>query len=249
MSKSSSPLQRGYPIVAAHRGASRLAPENTIAAFERALALGASAIELDVQMTADGHIVVFHDWTLERTTDGTGLLRDQSLKTLSSLDAGSWFDDGFAGSRIPLFEDVLSILRGRAIINVELKPNALDDVGFEARVASAVRLHHMESEVVFTSFDHTAIERIKRIAPEICAIVTSGARLVDEVGYIERIHADGCNHSVLWWTDSLSQEFAKRGLIRHGSLINDPQEFDYATEIGLDLVDTDNPQLYRRSPV
>lgn len=247
MSSPTAGLIRGNPIVAAHRGASRSAPENTLVAFEKALALGAKGIELDVQMTADGEIVVFHDWTLERTTNGTGLLRNHTLSALRSLDAGSWFSPEFAQAKVPLFEEVLSLLNGRAIINVELKPNALDDVGFESRVASLVRNQHMEAEVVFTSFDHTAIERIKRIAPEISAIVTCGGRLVDEMGYVERIHADGCNHSVTWWTAALSQAFASRSLLRHGSLINGQSEYDKAIRLGLDLFDTDNPEFYHRS--
>jgi len=237
-------LRRGYPIVAAHRGASRLAPENTIAAFEKALALGAPGIELDVQMTSDGHLVVFHDFTLDRTTNGSGPLKDHTWASLRTLDAGEWFSPEFAGTEIPQFEAVLNTLRHRAIINVELKPNSLGDVGFEKTVVSEIRNQHMEDDVVFTSFDHVAIHRIKAVAPDIAAIVTCGARLVDEVSYVQMIGADGCNHSTLWWSPELSQRFSVMGLIRHGSLINDPSDFEYAKSIGLDLIDTDNPALY-----
>jgi len=239
-------LKRGYPVVAAHRGASRLAPENTLSAFEKALSLGAEAVELDVQMTLDRHLVVFHDGMLERTTNGSGRLKDHTLAALRSLDAGSWFSPEYGGEPIAHFDEVLSLTQGRAVVNIELKPNDVDDVGFETKIVAEVRNQHMEQDVVFTSFDHVAIYRIKRIAPDIAAIITCGARLVEEAAYAKSLGADGCNHSILWWTQALSQQFATLGLVRHGSLINEPSDFLYAKAIGLDLVDSDEPMLYGR---
>jgi glycerophosphoryl diester phosphodiesterase len=91
----------------AHRGASSYAPENTFAAFDLALRQGARHIELDVQATRDGHIVVIHDDTVDRTTDGSGLVTSQTLEALQALDAGSWFGAQFTGERIPVFDEVL----------------------------------------------------------------------------------------------------------------------------------------------
>src|SRR3990172_9877913 len=95
------------PVVIAHRGASGSCPENTLAAFRRAAALGADMIELDVQLTRDGEVVVIHDWTLDRTTSGTGPVRACSLAELRRLDAGAWFDAAFAGERVPTLGEVL----------------------------------------------------------------------------------------------------------------------------------------------
>src|SRR6266496_640164 len=109
------------PIVFAHRGASAHAPENTIAAFELALAQNADAIELDVKLTADGHVVVIHDSTVDRTTGSRGRVKDLSLAQLRSLDAGSFFSEKYRGEKIPTLEEVLEAVGKRTIINVELK--------------------------------------------------------------------------------------------------------------------------------
>src|SRR5689334_8396777 len=94
--------------VIAHRGASGTAPENTLPAFRRAEELGADMVELDVQLTRDGHPVVIHDRTLDRTTSGHGAVRRRSLDEISTLDAGAWFGRSFAGTRVPRLEEVLS---------------------------------------------------------------------------------------------------------------------------------------------
>src|SRR5215475_6599931 len=94
-------------LVIAHRGASGTCPENTLAAFRRAQELGAHMIELDVQLTRDGEVVVMHDWTLARTTDGRGRVASRTLAELRQLDAGSWFDPGYAREPVPTLREVL----------------------------------------------------------------------------------------------------------------------------------------------
>src|SRR5512140_263558 len=109
------------PVVFAHRGASAHAPENTLASFDLAFAQGADAIELDAQLTADGEIVVFHDATLDRATDGTGRLSQKTLAELRALDAGSSFSPKHRGEKIPLLEEVFDAVGKKLFINVELK--------------------------------------------------------------------------------------------------------------------------------
>src|SRR5262245_8426473 len=94
-------------MVIAHRGASSYATENTLAAFDRALEMGVRHIELDVDFTSDGHIVVIHDDTVDRTTNGSGPVTSHTLAALRALDAGSWFGDKFSGEQIPTFHEVL----------------------------------------------------------------------------------------------------------------------------------------------
>src|ERR1700704_3987340 len=115
----------GRVSVVAHRGASAYAPENTMAAFERASQLGADAIELDVHLTADDRLVVHHDDTLDRTTTGSGYVRDQTWDEIACLSAGAWYADSFASERVPLFEDVLAWAKEKGMpLSVELKrPN------------------------------------------------------------------------------------------------------------------------------
>jgi len=108
------------PVIFAHRGASRFAPENTLAAFNLAVQQGSDAIELDAKLTADGHIVVFHDQTLERTTSATGKIRERTLSELKGLDAGGHFDISYQNDRIPTLEEVFEAVSQRIFVNVEL---------------------------------------------------------------------------------------------------------------------------------
>ena len=119
-------------LIIAHRGAPNHAPENTLAAFDVALALGFAHIELDAQLTRDGVPVVFHDDTLERTTDGSGPLATRTLAELKRLDAGAWFGPAFRGERIPALEEVLVRYRGKAYLHLELKS---EEPGLPSKVA------------------------------------------------------------------------------------------------------------------
>ena len=118
------------PAIFAHRGASAYAPENTLAAFELAVRQGANAIELDLKLTADGHVVVIHDLTVDRTTDGSGRVGDLPLAAIQELDAGYHFDQTFSGERIPTLEQVLEALYKKTLINIEIANygSPLDDL-------------------------------------------------------------------------------------------------------------------------
>ncbi len=152
--------------VIAHRGFSSAAPENTIAAVRAAIEIQADMVEIDVTLTADGHIVVIHDETLDRTTNGERPGFRLHLAELQRLDAGSWFAPRFAGERIPTLDAVLDEVEGRILLNVEIKSEAVDR-GIVAKVASAIRRRGMIDQVVVSSFSPTALEQMHSEAPEI----------------------------------------------------------------------------------
>ena len=151
-------------MVIAHRGASAYAPENTLAAFDLALQLGCRHLELDIDFTSDGHIVVMHDDTVDRTTNGTGPVGSHTLAELRALDAGSWFGTPFAGERIPTFAEVLARYQGRVHLHTEIKGRA-------ARLASCtadlVRQYAMADHVTVTSFQRPRLEEMRAYAPEL----------------------------------------------------------------------------------
>jgi len=161
------------PHVIAHRGFSAVAPENTLAAFRKAIDIGADMIELDVLLSKDGEVVVIHDSKVNRTTDGIGLVRNLTLKELKRLDAGSWFDRAFSGERIPTLAEVFELAKGRILLNVEIKSGAVLPQGFqvsngiEERVARLVEEYDLEQDVVISSFKPLALERIKEIDPHL----------------------------------------------------------------------------------
>lgn len=156
------------PVIVAHRGYRARYPENTMAAFQAALDLGVPMIELDVTLTRDGHVVVIHDETLDRTSNGKGFVRDLSLSELSRLDAGSWFSPHFCGERIPTLNEVLTCFGKKIALNIEVKPEAFEENdhpdAIEHQVLSSIgRLAHPES-VLISSFHPGVVERISRMA-------------------------------------------------------------------------------------
>jgi glycerophosphoryl diester phosphodiesterase len=158
---------RDAPLIIAHRGASAYAPENTLAAFRLAEQMGADAIELDAQLTADARVVVHHDRTLDRTTSGSGRLSDHSLEEIQRLDAGSSFEARFAGERILALEEALEAMASRLLVNVDLvNRDTPGDLLPEAAVAIVQRMG-LQPRVLLSSFNPRTLRRVRRLAPDI----------------------------------------------------------------------------------
>ena len=170
------------PLVIAHRGASADAPENTIAAFELALEQGADGIELDVHLSADGHPVVIHDFTLERTTNGSGPVSAQRVRDLKRLDAGGWRERRFLGQRVQTLQEVLERFRDRARFWIELKAGSRVYPGIEERMAAVIGANQYEESTIVQSFDMGSLERLRQINPRLrmAALYTAAAPLRGE---------------------------------------------------------------------
>lgn len=155
------------PLIVGHRGAMGLAPENTLAGLRVAAELGIDAVEFDVQRTRDGHLVLFHDRRVDRTTGGTGLLAEKTLADVKALDAGQHFAARFVGERIPTLDEALAYLKTTdLLLLLELKDPWRYD-GIEAQVVDCVRAHDLVGRVQVHSFHHAALHEIHRRAPEI----------------------------------------------------------------------------------
>lgn len=157
------------PLIVAHRGSSTVAPENTLAAFRRAIADGADMIELDVRMTKDFELVVLHDRRVNRTTDGRGNVWDLTLAELQTLDAGSWFGKRFAGERIPTLRQAIDLLPHHINLNIEVKTDGepRKNVAFEELLLLVVREKHFSRRVLVSSFDHSFLRRFHALDPDI----------------------------------------------------------------------------------
>jgi len=150
----------------AHRGFSGKAPENTMAAFRMAEALPyVRWLELDVQLTKDGVPVVIHDFSLDRTTNGHGKVKDMEWNQMKRLDAGGWKGRSFRGERVPSLEEVLDLASGRLHLNIELKTVKDLYPGIEKKVIDLVNSKGMRDEVVLTSFDEDTLLRVKEVDP------------------------------------------------------------------------------------
>jgi len=151
--------------IIAHRGASAYAPENTFVSFDLALELGTMDIELDVQLACDGGLVVIHDETLDRTTDGSGIVEERTSEDLLKLDAGSWFDPRFADERIPLLEHVFQRYAERAHLHVEIKGKG---AGITRKITDAVRSSSIGGRnISLSSFNAERLSEAMALAPEI----------------------------------------------------------------------------------
>ncbi len=161
------PYYLDRPLVMAHRGAKDIAPENTIAAFRTAIDLGADAVEMDIVRCGSGQIVVMHDDTVDRTTNGSGRVDSLPLDALRELDAGSWFDACYAKEPVPLLDDVLDAIGGRIRLNIEIKHQRAGAGPMEAELAGKLRQRGLIADTIVSSFDARALWRIKRLAPSI----------------------------------------------------------------------------------
>ncbi len=154
------------PTIFAHRGVSAVAPENTLVAFQAALDQGVKAVEFDVQLSADQNVIVIHDDTVNRTTNGTGKVRELTLDQLKTLDAGSAFSADFAGERIPVVEEVFERFGSKLYLNIELKNYATPLDALPEKVAGLVRRYRLEEWVMFSSFNPVALNRTYRALPD-----------------------------------------------------------------------------------
>ena len=155
------------PVIFAHRGASAHAPENTLAAFELALAQGADGIELDVKLSSDGYAVVIHDATVERTTGGHGPVKETTLADLRSLDAGSFYSAKFQSERIPTLEEVFESVGKRTFINVELKNYNAPNDNLVETVCMLVKKFSLQKRVLFSSFFASNLSKARGLLPEV----------------------------------------------------------------------------------
>ncbi|NOY38228.1 MAG: glycerophosphodiester phosphodiesterase [Chlorobi bacterium] len=154
-------------LVIAHRGGSYNAPENTLAAFRKAMEMGADMIEIDVEQTKDSVVIVMHDKTVDRTTDGSGPVDSLRYRYIKTLDAGNWFDKRFKGEKVPTLDEVLKLIDGKVKLLIEIKDGSERYPGIERRTVKAVRQYRACSWVIVQSFNIKAIERVKALDPEI----------------------------------------------------------------------------------
>lgn len=153
--------------IIAHRGASDIAPENTIASVKSALNLNPDAIEIDVQQTLDSVIVLMHDTTLDRTTNGDGLVKNKTLKHISSLDAGSWFSSDFTNEKIPTLESVLKLIDGKCELIIEIKKGHEFYPNIEEHILKLIKKYNAENWVAIHSFNYKVLETVHNLNPNI----------------------------------------------------------------------------------
>lgn len=229
------------PRITAHRGDSVTAPENTLKAFESAIEHNADYIELDVQQTKDGVIVVMHDSNLKRTTGLNKNIWEVTYDEIKDLDAGSWFGAQFQGVKIPTLEETLEFCKGEIMLNIELKPTG-HEVDFEKSVVDLVYEKEFEENCIIASMNYNSLKKVKEYAADIKTL------FVTAVAYGELINlesADAFSVEAYFATSSLVNRLHDQGKEVYAWTVNSEESIQSMIDVGVDNIITDNPVLAR----
>lgn len=231
----------------AHRGASKYAPENTMAAFHLAHKMNADGIELDVQLTKDGIPVVIHDESVNRTTNGKGLIKNLTLAELKELDAGSCFSKKFLGESIPTLEEVLKwIAPTNMLLNIELKNNLEGYEGMEETVLELVKKYKMAQRVVYSSFNHYSLKTIKDLNPDAeVGVLYHHEKLYKPWNYITFVGADSAHPNYKMLNDEILAGYKNAGIKVRPYTINNPSKMAYFFKNDIEAIITDTPDMAR----
>ncbi|MGN7400161.1 glycerophosphodiester phosphodiesterase [Cytobacillus praedii] len=230
----------------AHRGAAGYAPENTIAGFDLAVEMKADYIEIDVQRSKDGEIVVIHDTTVDRTTDGTGKVGDLTFEQLRSLDAGSWKGEQFAGEPIPTFEEILDRYHGKVGILIELKAPELYP-GIEKQVAEALKERNLDKpqneKIIIQSFNFESMKSMDQLLPKVpIGVLTSNLKDTTAEALQEfSTYADWFNPSYGIVTEELVNQVHSLGMQIGSWTVRSQEAADFLFDMKVDAIITDYP--------
>ncbi|MGC8570537.1 MAG: glycerophosphodiester phosphodiesterase [Caldivirga sp.] len=228
-------------LVIGHRGARCCAPENTIPSFKLAIETGVNGVELDVHMTKDGEVVVIHDDTLDRTTTGSGYVKDYTLNEIRNFDAGVKFGLEWRGVKIPTLDEVLSEFRNRTSYVIELKHGSDVYPGIEEKVLNLVRKHDVKVKIV--SFDFDALERVRQFddSVELGLIFVGKARWFIDIA--KRLKAQWLQAEYKLINENDVKIVHNAGLKIGAWTINDADTAVKLYKMGIDEITTDNPSL------
>ena len=230
----------------AHRGASAYAPENTIAAFDKAVEMKADYIEIDVQRSKDGKLVVIHDTTVDRTTDGSGKVGNLTFKELRNLDAGSWKGEQFTGVQIPTFDEILDRYHGKIGILIELKAPELYP-GVEENIAGKLKEQNLDKpqneKIIVQSFNHESMKKMNELLPKVpIGVLTSSRADATEQALQEFLtYADYFNPSYGIVTEDLVNQVHSLGMKIGSWTVRSQEAADFLLDVGVDAIITDYP--------
>jgi glycerophosphoryl diester phosphodiesterase len=234
------------PLVTSHAACKGHAPENTLAGIERAIALGADAIEIDVHCTSDGVPVLMHDKTVDRTTDGTGDIHEMTLDVLRTLDAGArQFVPRFQGERVPTLAETIDLTRGKVLLQIEIKQENIEEA-----VARVVREADAISSCETHSFWPKNVRTMREVEPRMAAmLLTEGSRVVDWAdfwGFALSLNAQGVSVLHSFATPELVRQAQRRGLTYMVWTVDDEAHMEAMVRAGVDSICSDFPDVVKK---
>ncbi|MCB9206397.1 MAG: glycerophosphodiester phosphodiesterase [Ignavibacteriales bacterium] len=176
--------------IIAHRGGAKLAPENTLAAFKNAIDIGVDMIEIDVILSKDNKVIVIHDDSIDRTTNGSGKVKEMTLSKIKSFDAGSWFDEKYKDEKIPTLDEVIKLLNGQVKLLIEIKGGNEEYAGLEEKVVEVINNYEAHNWVIVQSFNEETVIRIKDANEKITTFYLLGKNGVE---YLEKLKNNEIN--------------------------------------------------------
>ena len=239
------------PTVIAHRGFSGIAPENTLPAMRLAIDSGADMVEFDVRTTKDNQLVVIHDATVERTTNGTGYVSRYTLQELQALDAGTWFSQAFSGTQVPSLKEVLQLCNGSVYMNIEVKTDEQSTVVLD-RLVNTVSEHvlgmNLSRSVVISSYNLHIIQRLReRNSDVVTALLSNQEHLVEhEILTARKAGASALHVPIRLATKQLIDRAREQNLITAVHTVNELPDMRRITAMGFDGILTDYPDRLRQ---
>jgi glycerophosphoryl diester phosphodiesterase len=236
------------PLIIAHRGYRAKYPENTLTSFSAALDIGVKMIELDVMLTRDRKMVVIHDATLERTTDGHGQVNSYTLQELKQLDAGRWFHPRFADERLPELGEVLDLVHGRTLLNIEIKPNAYEahhpPDAIERQVMELVRRKEALTSVLISSFEWKILENVVSMedAPAV-ALISKYPAENDNVKCCTKLRAFSWHPNCRELTYDQVKMMREKGIKVFPYNVDSREEYRRMIQMDVDGIITSDPPL------
>lgn len=234
----------------AHRGASgwdvQYAPENTMPAFEKAEQMGADGIELDVQLTKDGEIVICHDERIDRTSDGSGWLKDYTLTELRRFSFSKTHPE-YGVVAIPTLEEFFAFLQGNNLIaNIELKTGVIYYDGLEEKTVSLARRMGVEQRIIYSSFNHYSLQKLKQIDPDAKIGLLCGENIIDVPEYPKRLCAMAVHPAFRTLANAYIRQCHDHGLAVHTWTVDVKSDMKHLCDVGIDAFITDCPDSGRR---
>jgi len=222
--------------VFAHRGLSSIYPENTIEAFKKALEYKIDGVETDVQLSKDGEMMIFHDELLNRTTNGTGFLKDYTKNELKKLNANNKKEGIY---EIPTLDEFLSLFTNTdIIINLELKTSIFEYLGIERKVYDKIIEYGLKDRVIISSFNHYSLLRMKEIDKDIKTAVLTGDRIVNEIEYTKGLGCIAYHPFYAQCTPELIKKAHENDIDVNCWTVDDPNHFELVKAVGVDTIMT-----------
>ncbi|PIU48041.1 MAG: hypothetical protein COS94_04230 [Candidatus Hydrogenedentes bacterium CG07_land_8_20_14_0_80_42_17] len=237
----------GIPYLIGHRGALELYPENTLISLKSAIEMGIEIIEFDVQMSRDGELIIIHDDTVDRTTDGKGFVYEMTTEEIRLFDAGTKFSPSFAGEKIPILDEVLKLSASSNIaLNIEIKNGPVFYENIALKIVRKVLEFDLRDRTVISSFDHEALYDAKKVDSKIKTAPLSVNRMHRVCDYLRELKADGFHPRWNYLTEELISELHDNGYFVNTWIVNEESQFTKLAEWGVDAIGVNNPLKFKK---